>query len=74
MKNRETLKWIYQRIKLYFPLVLLISLTTALSAVSGVAIALITKRVFDAATSEGGGSLFFGGGAAFRGYNFSGAA
>ena len=58
MKNRETLKWIYQRIRRYFSLVLLISLLTALSAVSGVAIALITKRVFDAATSEGGGSLF----------------
>ena len=61
MKNRETLKWIYQRIRRYFPLVLLISLTTALSAVSGVLIALITKRVFDAATSEGGGSLFTAG-------------
>ena len=43
MKNRETLKWIYQRIRRYFPLVLLISLTTALSAVSAMKSAVVSR-------------------------------
>ena len=61
MRNREnnsqTLKWIYRRIKRYIPLTAAVSVISALSALSFVALALITKRVLDVATNETRGSL-----------------
>ncbi len=59
--NRKTLKWIYSRIKRYFPLIIVVSIMSAVSALIGVAIALITKKVFDIATGEISGSLFAAG-------------
>ena len=50
--NRKTLKWIYRRIKRYIPLTAAVSVISALSALSFVALALITKRVLDVATNE----------------------
>ncbi len=55
--NKNTLKWIYARTKKYFPLITAVSLLTALSACTGVGIALVTKRIFDIATKDRGGSL-----------------
>lgn len=55
--NRKTLKWIYRRIKRYIPLTAAVSVISALSALSFVALALITKRVLDVATNETRGSL-----------------
>lgn len=61
MKNKEnnsqTLKWVYRRIKRYIPLTAAVSVISALSALSFVALALITKRVLDVATNETRGSL-----------------
>ena len=61
MKNKEnnsqTLKWVYRRIKRYIPLTAAVSVISALSALSFVALALITKRVLDVATNETPGSL-----------------
>ena len=55
--NRNTLKWIYARIKKYFPLIIAVSAVTALSACAGVGIALVTKRIFDIAAKDSPGSL-----------------
>ncbi len=55
--NKNTLKWIYQRIKRYFPLIIAVSAVTALGACAGVGIALVTKRIFDIATRDSEGSL-----------------
>ena len=59
--NKNTLKWIYARTKKYFPLITAVSLLTALSACTGVGIALVTKRIFDIATKDSKGSLVFAG-------------
>lgn len=55
--NKNTLKWIYARIKKYFPLITAVSIVTALGACTGVGIALVTKRIFDIATKDAQGSL-----------------
>lgn len=55
--NKNTLLWIYARIKRYFPLIIAISAVTALSACTGVGIALVTKKIFDIATHDSKGSL-----------------
>ena len=62
MRNKENngraLKWIYCRIRRYIPLTAAVSVVSALSALSFVALALITKRVMDIATGDTTGSLF----------------
>lgn len=55
--NKKTLKWIFARIKHYFPLIILTSAVAAAAAVSSVGIALVTKRVFDVATGVKSGSF-----------------
>ncbi len=55
--NKNTLKWIYTRVKKYLPLIIVVSAVTALSACTGVGIALVTKRIFDIATKDTGGSF-----------------
>lgn len=61
MRNKENngraLKWIYCRIRRYIPLTAAVSVVSALSALSFVALALITKRVMDIATGDTSGSL-----------------
>ena len=61
MRNKENngraLKWIYCRIRRYIPLTAAVSVISALSALSFVALALITKRVIDIATGDTTGSL-----------------
>ena len=61
MRNKENngraLKWIYRRIRRYIPLTAAVSVISALSALSFVALALITKRVMDIATGDTTGSL-----------------
>jgi ATP-binding cassette subfamily B protein len=61
MRNKENngraLKWIYCRIRRYIPLTAAVSVVSALSALSFVALALITKRVIDIATGDTTGSL-----------------
>lgn len=61
MRNKENngraLKWIYCRIRRYIPLTAAVSVISALSALSFVALALITKRVMDIATGDSTGSL-----------------
>lgn len=61
MRNKENngraLKWIYRRIRRYIPLTAAVSVISALSALSFVALALITKRVMDIATGDSTGSL-----------------
>lgn len=61
MRNKENngraLKWIYCRIRHYIPLTAAVSVVSALSALSFVALALITKRVIDIATGDTTGSL-----------------
>ena len=61
MRNKEnngrSLKWIYCRIRRYIPLTAAVSVISALSALSFVALALITKRVMDIATGDTTGSL-----------------
>ena len=59
--NKKTLKWIFARIRRYFPLVILTSAVAAAGALTSVGIALVTKRVFDVATGEITGSLFWAG-------------
>ncbi len=55
--NKSTLKWIYARIRKYFPLILIISAVAALVSLFTVSIALATKEVFDVATGVKEGSL-----------------
>lgn len=61
MRNKENngraLKWIYCRIRRYIPLTAAVSVISALSALSFVALALITKMVMDIATGDTTGSL-----------------
>ena len=59
--NKTTLKWIYARIKKYLPLITAVSVVTALSACTGVGIALVTKQIFDIATKDSQGSILFAG-------------
>ena len=59
--NKTTLKWIYARIKKYLPLITAVSVVTALSACTGVGIALVTKQIFDIATKDSEGSILFAG-------------
>lgn len=59
--NKKALKWIYARIKKYFPLIIAVAALTALSACAGVGIALVTKKIFDIATNDTAGSLMAAG-------------
>ncbi|MGN0492529.1 MAG: ABC transporter ATP-binding protein [Acutalibacteraceae bacterium] len=59
--NKKTLKWIFARIRRYFPLILLTAAFAAAGALTSVAIALVTKRVFDVATGDIKGSLLSAG-------------
>lgn len=53
----KTLKWVYQNTKKYFPLVYLIAFLSALTAVMGVVLALVSKNVLDVATNAKEGSI-----------------
>ena len=55
--NSQTLKWIYKRTKKFLPSVLLLSVISALDALTFVALALISKNVLDVATGSGTGSI-----------------
>ena len=55
--NRQTLKWIYLRTKKFLPLIVLLSIVSALTAVSYVVLALLTKNVLDIATGAMEGSF-----------------
>lgn len=55
--NSKTLFWIYSKLKRFIPAVLLLSLISALLAISFVVLALISKEVIDIATSDKNGSL-----------------
>lgn len=57
--NKRALGWIFKRIKRYFPLIVIIAVLAALSAIGYVVLALITKDILDIATSDKGGSLIF---------------
>jgi len=56
--NRETLKWIFARTKRFLPVVALISLFTAIVALSGVALALLSKNVLEVATGDAKGNFW----------------
>ena len=55
--NKNTLFWVYSKLKKFIPAVLLLSLISAVLAVSYVVLALISKDVIDIATSDKNGSL-----------------
>lgn len=55
--NSQTLKWIYKRTKKFLPSVLLLSVISALDALTFVALALISKNVLDVATGSSTGSI-----------------
>ncbi len=55
--NSETLKWIYRRCKKSIPAVALISVISAVDALTYVALALVSKNVLDVATGNMDGSI-----------------
>lgn len=55
--NKTTLKWIYRRIKRFLPAIIATALISAVTAVSYVVLALLTKRVLDIATGDAAGNL-----------------
>ena len=55
--NLASLKWIYQRIKKYIPCVVLITIGTVITALSTIALALVSKEVLDIATKSSDGSF-----------------
>lgn len=63
--NKSTLKWIYRRIKRFLPAIIATALISAVTAVSYVVLALLTKRVLDIATGDAAGSLAAAGAALF---------
>lgn len=63
--NESTLKWIYRRIKRFFPAIIATALISAVTAVSYVVLALLTKRVLDIATGDAAGNLAAAGAALF---------
>lgn len=63
--NKTTLKWIYRRIKRFLPAIIATALISAVTAVSYVVLALLTKRVLDIATGDAAGNLAAAGAALF---------
>ena len=63
--NESTLKWIYRRIKRFLPTIIATALISAVTAVSYVVLALLTKRVLDIATGDAAGNLAAAGAALF---------
>ncbi len=63
--NESTLKWIYRRIKRFLPAIIATALISAVTAVSYVVLALLTKRVLDIATGDAAGNLAAAGAALF---------
>lgn len=63
--NKSTLKWIYRRIKKFLPAIACMALISAVTALSYVFLALLTKRVLDIATKDASGSLIAAGTALF---------
>lgn len=63
--NKSTLKWIYRRIKRFLPAIIATALISAVTAVSYVVLALLTKRVLDIATGDAAGNLAAAGAALF---------
>jgi len=55
--NLASLKWIYQRIKKYIPCVVLITIGSVITALSTIALALVSKEVLDIATKSSDGSF-----------------
>ncbi len=55
--NKTTLKWIYRRIKRFLPAIIATALISAVTAVSYVVLALLTKRALDIATGDAAGNL-----------------
>lgn len=55
--NAATLKWIFKRCKKYFPIIGIISVLAGVSAISYVALALLSKDVLDIATGSQNGNL-----------------
>lgn len=63
--NKTTLKWIYRRIKRFLPAIIATALISAVTAVSYVVLALLTKRALDIATGDAAGNLAAAGAALF---------
>ena len=63
--NKSTLKWIYRRIKRFLPAIIATALISAVTAVSYVVLALLTKKVLDIATGDAAGKLAAAGAALF---------
>lgn len=63
--NETTLKWIYRRIKRFLPAIIATALISAVTAVSYVVLALLTKKVLDIATGDAAGNLAAAGAALF---------
>lgn len=63
--NKTTLKWIYRRIKRFLPAIIATALISAVTAVSYVVLALLTKKVLDIATGDAAGNLAAAGAALF---------
>lgn len=63
--NKSTLKWIYRHIKRFLPAIIATALISAVTAVSYVVLALLTKRVLDIATGDAAGNLAAAGAALF---------
>lgn len=63
--NKTTLKWIYRRIKRFLPVIIATALISAVTAVSYVVLALLTKKVLDIATGDAAGNLAAAGAALF---------
>lgn len=63
--NESTLKWIYRRIKRFLPAIIATALISAVTAVSYVVLALLTKKVLDIATGDAAGNLAAAGAALF---------
>lgn len=63
--NKSTLKWIYRRIKRFLPAIIATALISAVTAVSYVVLALLTKKVLDIATGDAAGNLAAAGAALF---------
>ena len=55
--NRQTLSWIYKRIKKYIPCFLIISVLAAVVSLGYVGLALLSKWVLEIATGESNGSI-----------------
>jgi len=59
--NIKTLKWIFLRTKRFLPIVVLISVFSAIVALSGVFLAFLTKNVLEIATGDAKGNFWING-------------